>query len=379
MLDNASEDGSAEAVRALGREIPPDRAASAAAGKAENDSTLLREARGRYCLLLNEDSELQPGAAEALLEALDADPAAAVAGAQLLDSERQARCPAPGAFPASARRWPAPCSCTACSPCRARAPRRARSTGCSRARCWCAARRPSRSATSTPTSSSTTTSATSASACADAGWRTLYVPGARADPPRPARDRPRRRPAADRRVPPQPRPLHAKARLGAGGAGGARLTAWAYGLRALAALVLPRQPARVYLAHARQALRPGRGESLRDRAACTRLITPAHCAACPRPRLRLVDLGHRRRGGAGGGSLRSSRRRARSSRGLAQERERAPLALGEEAAQQQQRRVAEHQGHPAEQPDAPAVGISSSPSPTSAAETSTIRASLPHS
>ena len=29
-------------------------------GKAENDSRLLREARGRYCLLLNEDSELLP-------------------------------------------------------------------------------------------------------------------------------------------------------------------------------------------------------------------------------------------------------------------------------------------------------------------------------
>ena len=33
------------------------------AGKAENDSTLMREAQGRYCLLLNEDSELRPGAA----------------------------------------------------------------------------------------------------------------------------------------------------------------------------------------------------------------------------------------------------------------------------------------------------------------------------
>jgi N-acetylglucosaminyl-diphospho-decaprenol L-rhamnosyltransferase len=44
------------------------------------------------------------------------------------------------------------------------------------------------------------------------------------------------------------------------------LTAWAYALRALAATVLPGHPARVYWAHARQALLPGRGESLRDRA-----------------------------------------------------------------------------------------------------------------
>ena len=42
------------------------------------------------------------------------------------------------------------------------------------------------------------------------------------------------------------------------------LTAWSYALRALAATVLPSQPARVYWAHARQALFPDRGESLRE-------------------------------------------------------------------------------------------------------------------
>ena len=85
VLDNASADGSAEAVRALDRGIRLI-ALERRAGKAENDSTLLREARGRYCLLLNEDSELRPGAAAALIAALDADPGAAAAGAQLLDS-----------------------------------------------------------------------------------------------------------------------------------------------------------------------------------------------------------------------------------------------------------------------------------------------------
>jgi hypothetical protein len=44
------------------------------------------------------------------------------------------------------------------------------------------------------------------------------------------------------------------------------LTAWAYALRALAAVLIPRRPARVYWAHARQALFPNRGESIRDRA-----------------------------------------------------------------------------------------------------------------
>ena len=86
VLDNASDDGSAEAVR----ERHPDArlfALDRRTGKADNDSLLLREARGRYCLLLNEDSELRDGAVRALLDALEADPGAAVAGAQLLDSD----------------------------------------------------------------------------------------------------------------------------------------------------------------------------------------------------------------------------------------------------------------------------------------------------
>src|SRR5213592_4932968 len=81
VLDNASDDGSTEAVRTLDREIQLTELGQRS-GKAANDSMLLREARGRYCLLLNEDSELRPGAAEAMVKALEANPAAAVAGAQ---------------------------------------------------------------------------------------------------------------------------------------------------------------------------------------------------------------------------------------------------------------------------------------------------------
>jgi N-acetylglucosaminyl-diphospho-decaprenol L-rhamnosyltransferase len=85
VLDNASEDGSADAVR---ERFPSARlfALDRRQGKAENDSLLLRESRGRYCLLLNEDSELREGAARALLDALEADPRAGAAGAQLLTS-----------------------------------------------------------------------------------------------------------------------------------------------------------------------------------------------------------------------------------------------------------------------------------------------------
>ena len=85
VLDNASTDGSADAVR---EHHPAVRlfALERRTGKADNDSLLLREARGRYCLLLNEDSELEEGAVAVLLDALEADPGAAVASAQLLTS-----------------------------------------------------------------------------------------------------------------------------------------------------------------------------------------------------------------------------------------------------------------------------------------------------
>jgi GT2 family glycosyltransferase len=81
VLDNASDDGSAELanIRLEQRE-----------GKAANDSRLLREARGEYALLLNEDAELHPGAAEALVRALDDDPGAAAVGAQLVDTDGRA-------------------------------------------------------------------------------------------------------------------------------------------------------------------------------------------------------------------------------------------------------------------------------------------------
>ncbi len=86
VLDNASDDGSAAAVRDA---FPAARlvALERRAGKAENDSRLLREARGELCLLLNEDTELREGATRALLDALEDDPQAAAAGGQLLTSD----------------------------------------------------------------------------------------------------------------------------------------------------------------------------------------------------------------------------------------------------------------------------------------------------
>jgi N-acetylglucosaminyl-diphospho-decaprenol L-rhamnosyltransferase len=84
VLDNASDDGSRAHARRPGVRIIELRER---AGKAANDSRLLREARGRYAFLLNEDSELLPGATAALVGALDDDPNAAAAGAQLLNAD----------------------------------------------------------------------------------------------------------------------------------------------------------------------------------------------------------------------------------------------------------------------------------------------------
>ncbi len=83
VLDNGSRDGSA---RAAGEHVAVDEVIALAQrrGKAINDSELLRRARGRYALLLNEDSELQPGATLALHNALQRRPDAACAGAKLL-------------------------------------------------------------------------------------------------------------------------------------------------------------------------------------------------------------------------------------------------------------------------------------------------------
>jgi N-acetylglucosaminyl-diphospho-decaprenol L-rhamnosyltransferase len=92
VLDNGSRDGSAQAARshlalcetAGGQPAGELIALSQRRGKGLNDSELLRRARGRYALLLNEDSELRAGATLALHAALEQNPRAACAGAKLL-------------------------------------------------------------------------------------------------------------------------------------------------------------------------------------------------------------------------------------------------------------------------------------------------------
>jgi GT2 family glycosyltransferase len=83
VLDNASHDGSAETARthAVTTEVIT---RAERRGHAENASALIERARGRFCLILNEDSELEPGATAALHAALAGHDEAAAAGATLV-------------------------------------------------------------------------------------------------------------------------------------------------------------------------------------------------------------------------------------------------------------------------------------------------------
>ena len=91
VLDNGSDDGSVAAVAAwnrgpdgLGELAAGDRAGTTGQARRRTTRCCCARPRGELCLLLNEDSELRPGAIEALVLALAGDPRAAVAGAQLL-------------------------------------------------------------------------------------------------------------------------------------------------------------------------------------------------------------------------------------------------------------------------------------------------------
>jgi N-acetylglucosaminyl-diphospho-decaprenol L-rhamnosyltransferase len=263
VLDNASTDGSADAVRALGGDIRLF-ALKRQTGKAQNDSTLLKEAKGRYCLLLNEDSEIRSGAAAALVAALDGDHRAAAAGPRLLDSDEN---PVPCAW-----RFPGVGTAVAGALFLHRL-FTVQSTGWETRKVeWAQSsallvRREAAARVGylDPAFFVYYDECDFAKRLADAGWHSLFVPDATAihhdqlstdlatGLPRIVEFHRNR----DRYM----RKHHSR-----GAAFAVRiLTAWSYAARALAATVLPSQPARIYWAHARQALRPGRGESIKDR------------------------------------------------------------------------------------------------------------------
>jgi N-acetylglucosaminyl-diphospho-decaprenol L-rhamnosyltransferase len=265
VLDNASVDGSAEAVRARGGDIRLI-ALEQRAGKAANDSTLLREAQGRYCLLLNEDSELCPGAAEALIASLDADPRAGAAGAQLLDSGGE---PVPCAwrFPGVGTALAGAVFLHRLLTVQSRGVDTRRADWAQSSALMVRREAAARVGYLDPAFFIYYDECDFCKRLAEAGWRTLFVPSAlavhhdqlstdlSAGLPRIVEFH-RNRDRYMRKHHSRPAAFSVRA-----------LTAWSYALRALVATVLPNQPARVYWAHAHQALFPNRGEGLRERAA----------------------------------------------------------------------------------------------------------------
>jgi len=276
VLDNASEDGSAEAVRELGGEIRLI-ALERRTGKAENDSTLMREAQGRYCLLLNEDSELRPGAVEALLAVMEREPKAAAATPQLLDSDGN---PVPCA-------WRFPGVGTALAGALFLHRRLTVQSGGAEVRSvdWAqsSALMVRREAAAQidymdPDFFVYYDECDFAKRLRDAGWHSLYVPAAEAvHHDQLSTDFVKGLPRIVEFH--RNRDLYMRKHHGRVAALAVRiLTAWSYALRALAASALPKQPAPVYWAHARQALFPNRGESLRDRA--TRTASTSTSTGC---------------------------------------------------------------------------------------------------
>jgi GT2 family glycosyltransferase len=264
VLDNASDDGSADAVRELGGEIRLI-ALEQRTGKAENDSTLMREAQGTYCLLLNEDSELRPGAAEALVGALEADPRAAAATPQLLDSDGN---PVPSAW-----RFPG-VGTAAIGALFLHRGFTVQSVGSETRRVdWAQSsallvRREAAEEVGymDPDFFVYYDECDFAKRLDDTGWHSLFVPAAEAvHHDQLSTDLAKGLPRIVEFH--RNRDLYMRKHHGAVAALAVRvLTAWSYALRALAAAVLPNRPARIFWAHARQALFPNRGESIRDRA-----------------------------------------------------------------------------------------------------------------
>jgi N-acetylglucosaminyl-diphospho-decaprenol L-rhamnosyltransferase len=263
VIDNASEDGSADRAQKRHPGVEFVRLARRT-GKAENDSTLLRRARGRYCLLLNEDAELLPGAAATLIDTLERRPLAAVAAASLL---------APGGRPQPcAWRLPGVGAALAFALFLSRlvvqsAGDEVREVGWAQSSAMLVRRRAAQEVGYLDPAFFVYSDETDlCKRLRDAGWRVLWVPRARAvHHEQLSTDLA----AARRRIVEfhRNRDLYMRKHHGPARAALVRaLTAWGYAVRAVAALALPGRDPRRFALHARQALCPRRGEGLREAA-----------------------------------------------------------------------------------------------------------------
>jgi N-acetylglucosaminyl-diphospho-decaprenol L-rhamnosyltransferase len=278
VLDNGSDDGSAQAAREHPT-VDELIAIGERRGKGLNDSELLRRARGRYALLLNEDSELQPGSVLALCQALSARPDAACAGAALRRPD--------GSPQASAWRFPTPLTALAGAlflhrwlVVQSRGTRTRNVDWCQSAALLVRREAAAQVDYLDPDFFVYSDEVDFARRLRDAGWRSLWVPAAvavhheqlatDAVPERRIVEMSRGR---DRYM----RKHHSRAAARA-----VRwLTAWSYAVRALAALALPAHSPARYWRHVTATLRPDRGQGLREAADAYNREPPA---ALPEPR-----------------------------------------------------------------------------------------------
>ena len=263
VLDNGSRDGSAEAAQAHAT-VDETIALGERRGKGLNDSELLQRARGRYALLLNEDSELQPGATLALWRALEQRPDAALAGARLLRPD--------GSEQASAWRFPSVATALAGVLLLHRLLTVQSRSSQTREVDWCqsAALLVRREAGEQvgyldPEFFVYSDEVDFARRLRDAGWLSVYVPAAVAV----HHEQLSTGALPERRIVElsRGRDLYMRKHHSGAAARAVRwLTAWPYALRALAATLLPGHSPRRYWRHVTATLHPERGEGLREAA-----------------------------------------------------------------------------------------------------------------
>jgi GT2 family glycosyltransferase len=263
VLDNASTDGSAGAARRHPT-VTEVVALDQRRGKGENDSHLLQRARGRFCLLLNEDSELRPGATAALLAALEEDPDAGAAGAKLLRPD--------GRVQPSAWRFPTPATALVGAlflhkrlTVQSRG-RRTHRVDWAQSAALLVRRDSAREiGWFDPQFFVYSDEVDFCRRLADAGWHTLWVPSAEAV----HHEQLSTGAVPERRIVElsRNRDRYMRKHHSATAACVVRLlTAWAYAVRALAATVVPGHEPRRYWRHVTATLRPSRGEGLREAA-----------------------------------------------------------------------------------------------------------------
>jgi GT2 family glycosyltransferase len=263
VLDNASRDGSAGAARNHPAVTELIRLENRR-GKAENDTALLQRARGRYCLLLNEDSELLPGATAALHAAISEDDRTGAVGAMLLrpDGEHQP----------SAWRFPGPMTAMIGAlflhkrfTVQSRGTKVRDVDWCQSAALMVRSEAAAAIGWFDPAFFVYSDEVDFCKRLDDSRWRVRYQPEARVV----HHEQLSTGSVPERRIVElsRNRDRYMRKHHSAAAATAVRwLTAWTYAVRAVAALVLPGHSARRYWRHVTATLRPGHGEGLREAA-----------------------------------------------------------------------------------------------------------------